>query len=195
MNEQLELTQFEREARLIYSVIVAGKSADFADTKTRLFIDAIRKTLSFRKTKTPFEMMRCLTVEVIDECARHVKTGNYNKLSRACYELANRQIDLVRVTPQQLETIHGIGPKTSRFFILWTRPTEQHAALDVHVLRWLRQWWPDAPKSTPQNPTAYAKWEERFLSKARELGKTARELDNEVWQAGAGRTQLTSKAE
>ncbi len=144
--------EYKREASLIYSIIVAGKSATFADKATVAFLDALRKPFKSPRSKTPFQLLRMMPVSLIEECARYAKTGNYGKLARACYELANKQIDLLTVTPEKLETIHGIGPKTSRFFIMWTRPAETYAALDVHILRWLRNnGYPHAPKATPQN--------------------------------------------
>jgi thermostable 8-oxoguanine DNA glycosylase len=79
--------------------------------------------------------------------------------------------------------IHGIGPKTSRFFILWTRPHERYAALDVHILRWLRGLGHNAPRSTP-NGRKYGELEKIFLSEADKRGLSPGELDAQVWEAG-----------
>lgn len=59
MNEKpIEQDKHEQQARLIYSVIVAGKSANFADKATRAFlaaVEAFRRMLKDGKTP-PFSL-------------------------------------------------------------------------------------------------------------------------------------------
>lgn len=169
----------ELESRLIYSIFVAGKSAKFVEKVMDKF-DAHRQRVS------PLTFVRILVDEDnLKWVLYDIRSGNYNRIERALRELAAATIDLRTCTPAELEAIHGIGPKTSRFFIIWTRPGERHAALDVHILRWLRTLGHDAPKSTPTGEK-YAALEKIFLAEADKRGMTPRELDSQIWDAGSG---------
>lgn len=172
----------ELEARLIYSVIVAGKSATFADA----VMDRLQKKLADYCTDSLFQKLRWqMEKGLLLRLLEGVRAGNYTKLSKCIKELLSRNVDLATCGPAELECIHGIGPKTARFFIIWTRPDERYAALDVHVLRWLREQGHNAPVSTPSRGT-YAHWERIFLSEADKRGLTPRQLDFEIWSKGSG---------
>jgi thermostable 8-oxoguanine DNA glycosylase len=171
-----EIDLAERQARLIYAIVVAGKSAKFTDRVMNAFH-------AHRQQHLPFDFIRLLIEEEnLGWVLRDMRCGNYRKIERALTELVKSDLDLMTCTPAQLQAIHGIGPKTARFFILWTRPGERYAALDVHILRWLRQWY-NAPESTPQNENKYRTYEILFLAEADKRGLTARELDSQIWDA------------
>ncbi len=166
----------ELEYRLLYSVLVAGKSAGFAEA-------ALGRLLGVGLAE-PFGVVRQFIADGgLASALRTSRTGRY-ALLELCF-CALVKVDPETVTVAELEQIPGIGPKTARFFILWTRPGERHAALDVHVLRWLRTLGHDAPKQTPQSARRYAELESLFLDEADRLGVTPRELDEAVWSAGA----------
>lgn len=176
------MTISERQWHLIYSCIVAGKSASF----TNIVVDRLKARMRPALGKLPpFLGFRTSTIPEIRAALLAVSSGNYTKLSKCFHELGQaRTLDLEKCTPAELEKIHGIGPKTSRFFILWTRPGERYAALDVHVLRWMRSKGYPAPKSTPAGEK-YRVLEIAFLKEADARGMTARELDHKIWDAGA----------
>ena len=91
--------------------------------------------------------------------------------------------DLSEITTEELETIHGIGPKTSRFYLLSIVPGARYAALDTHILKWLASLgYERIPKSTPTGGN-YRRIEGYFLQEADERGKEPAELDLEVWTA------------
>jgi hypothetical protein len=181
--EKVDLQKSELQAKLIYALIVAGKSAKFADEKTRALLG------HRRCDELPFDMLDRLNREMkLWDVLQKVRTGNYRKLERAFQYLDNSDLDLAACTPQQLEFIPGVGPKTSRFFILWTRPDAECAALDVHILRWLRTLGYLAPFATPQDGETYGRWERVFLREAQERGMKPAKLDAQVWEAGAKRT-------
>lgn len=172
-----ELSSWEMQARLIYSVLVAGKSANFAEMKLLALVGS-------RVEDLPFEIIRDhIQGGDLEEWLRSVKTGSYGRLVKCFPDLI--KLDPSICTIQQLEGVHGVGPKTARFFILWTRPDAVCAALDTHVLKWLRSLGYNAPKSTPQAGPRYEELERAFLREARERGKTPRELDFEVWDSYA----------
>lgn len=185
--------EHELQARLIYSIIVAGKNANFADKAIRkLLLECAKENRSTPFTVLPFNLFGLLNELQLRACVIRASTGNYNKLCRAIRQIIAANLNLETVTPEELEGIQGIGHKTSRFFIIWTRPYERYAALDVHVLRYLKELGYDVPRSTPSNDVVYRKIEGWFLSVADGLGITPRELDKRVWEKGAGRTQETA---
>lgn len=168
------------ETRLLYSAVVAGKSATFADAVMA------RLKAKMHPDETPFAMIKRFAMTgVLREVLVEVRAGNYTKLARCFVEAATSGLNLETCSAVDLEGIHGIGPKSARFFILWTRPDAVMAALDVHVLRWLRAQGHSAPKSTPSGPE-YARLEGVFLEEAQKRGMTPRELDFEIWQKGSG---------
>ncbi len=187
------ISEWERQARLIYSIIVAGKSANFADAATRKLLGD--------SAILPFDQVASWIADgSLGERVRAAKVGNYTKIEAALRGIhsefvVQKSLNLQTCAPQDLERIHGIGPKTSRFFIMWIRPEETFAALDVHVLRWLRELGYSAPKATPSSKKKYAELEAAFIKEAAIRGKTARQLDEEIWIAGSGRTQKTTTAE
>lgn len=170
------MTTAELEYRIVYSIVVAGKSASFAEA-------ALDRLFCLRKIgESPFAYLRALVATgTLEKALRLSRTGNYSKIERALRALVSAEIDLHTCSPEQLEEIHGIGPKTSRFFIIWTRPDADFAALDTHVLKWLRFIGHDAPKSTPTQGKRYAELQRIFLTEARARGMTARALDAEIW--------------
>jgi hypothetical protein len=169
----MRLSDRELQLRLVYSVLVAGKSAAFAERKTvELFVGS---------TGLPFGHLRMLIAAgILEGTLQQVRTGRYKLLARCLAELVN--LDPRTCTIKELEAVPGIGPKTARFFILWTRPDAHCAALDVHVLRYLRSKGYPAPKSTPPAGRRYRKLEQAFLAEADRQGMTARELDLAVWE-------------
>lgn len=170
---------FELQARLLYAMIVAGKSAEFANNAITRFL------MPMPRAYLPFQWIARMNVEGLEERLKKAKTGNYTKLARGFKELATAHLDLRKCEPEEMERIFGIGPKTSRFWLLWTRPSAKYAALDVHILRWLRGRGYDAPKATPASSKRYARLETVFLKEAAAVGMTPRELDSKIWEEGA----------
>jgi thermostable 8-oxoguanine DNA glycosylase len=177
-------SEAELQWRLVYSVIVAGKSAAFAEK-------AMRRLFPKQDTDAPFDSIRLSILPdrygLLDNRLRAARTGNYRKLNRCLRELVTANLDLSTCEPFELEAIHGIGPKTSRFFILWTRPEALYAALDTHILKWLRYLGHDAPMATPSSPALYAKLEKIMLAEAAARQMTPRELDATIWEWCNGR--------
>lgn len=174
------MTKRELQLRLLYAILVAGKSAFFAEMKI--------KALFGGESGLPFDLLRGWIVDgSLEKRIREAKTGNYAKTAAAFRGLASMDgLDLSSCSPGDLETIKGIGPKTSRFFILWTRPSARCAALDIHILRWLRGLGHDVPLSTPQSRSSYEKVEAIFLDEADRRKVSPAELDARIWRQGSG---------
>lgn len=196
MNQKLATTKSLEQA-LIYSCIVAGKSAKFADAVMARMLADVKHS----QFDTLIEFLRWAHADcAMDYYVKHWRTGNYGKLSRCFSEIAlalspyapdfqsknPKRLNLRTCTVADLEAIHGIGPKTSRMLMGFTRPRERHAILDVHILRWLRaNGHPDAPKSTPSPGKIYDYWQVIFIAIADRLHMTPRELDREIWLLGS----------
>jgi hypothetical protein len=133
---------------------------------------------------SPFERLRFLEREgLLGQFIRHSKLGQYNKIERSYRELIKSNICLKTCSVEELESIHGIGMKTSRFFLLRTRPNLRLAVLDTHILKYMRNEMglENIPKSTPSNPKQYARLEKIFCDHCDSLGKTVDDLDLEIW--------------
>ncbi len=176
-----EQTQYKLEYKLLFSMVVAGKSATFAEGAMKKFLDSYNLPEA-----PPLEIVGRMYLDgVLGAALRNAKTGNYTKLEKAFVEAAERvlngSLDLRVCTPSQLEEIPGIGPKTSRFFILWTRPDARVAALDTHILKWLRYLGYKAPKSTPTGKK-YEELELAFLAEADKRKMKPAALDTMIWE-------------
>ncbi len=121
------------------------------------------------------------TLEGWPEMLRDNGIGCYNSKSKTMFQLALSGLNLHTCTPSDLESIHGIGPKTARCFILHSRKDAQVAGLDTHMLKHLRALgYDDVPKSTPTGKK-YLTNQDRVLSLAKKAGMTPAEFDLWVW--------------
>jgi hypothetical protein len=173
----MPLTQVELERRLIYAIVVSGKAASFADKACLAFWRLLGGP-------TPFQFMAGLSYrDILDLCIA-ARLGAYRKNAKAFHDLSRSLPDLRTCLPADLEKFHGIGKKTSRFFITWTRPEARYAVLDVHILRWMAQHGIWTPARTPRH-NDYQRLERVFLQEADRLGLTPRQLDWKIWQEGS----------
>lgn len=187
-------TDYELEEFLLFSIMVAGKTAKTTQK-------ALARFLGEPDHRTPIGKVYSWIMDgSLEQRLKDARTGNYTKLIKAFKELFPAIIGWVwdrrgvgstttefihpfrTVTIEELESIHGIGPKTSRFFILHSREGERLAVLDTHILKWLAKEHPDLkiPKSTPSG-TQYKTLEQVFLADCDRLRRTPAELDLEIW--------------
>jgi len=180
---KFDRTDAETQEFILFCVSVAGKGAKQIASALDRFLNPNDGSLSpYQKlTMTPFEKIR-LYIEwgTLRRQLETSRIGKYTKLTNAFTILANCKYDLMSVTTEQLETIPGIGPKTSRYFILHSRPTKNIACLDTHILAWLRDQGHDAPKKSPTG-SVYRQWEKVFCEEADKRGKSVAALDLEIW--------------
>jgi hypothetical protein len=168
----------EAQYRLLYTVVVAGKSAEFART-------AMQRFMADAKDFCPYDWILHLDkAGLLEKTMRSARMGCYSRLTRSFREIAVAAPDLMTAKPEELEKLHGIGPKSSRFAIMWVRPQERFAALDTHVLKWLRFLGHEAPKATPSGEN-YLRLERIILEEADKRGFNPRLLDAMIWEHAA----------
>jgi thermostable 8-oxoguanine DNA glycosylase len=184
-----DYTDRELQELLVFCVCVAGKTAKTIAPKVHAFC-------GHHPTMSPFELMQLDLGHNNAFSEMHFqKLGKYKVLDRAFFDMLTKidwpgnqfkgkglkLINLRTCTPQELEEINGIGPKTSRFFIMSSRKGVRHAALDTHVLKYLTSRGITCPKATPSSPRVYACLEQEFLKLADKSGKTPAEFDLMIW--------------
>ena len=170
----------ELEEFWIFSICVAGKNAD---TTTKV----VEKLLKGRGDLSPFAYIASLTrIRRLEQRLRKARTGQYKRITRALSESLPLMHKLNSCSIDDLESIFGVGMKTSRFFLLHTRRNIEVAVLDTHILKFLRDKGYDAPKNTPSK-SAYRKWEEIYLEEAKKFDIPLADLDLLLWKIYSNR--------
>lgn len=185
-------TTEELEEFLLFSIVVAGKGAFQQAAKLEEFLKP-RHENDF----TPFYYIMELDMRgQLVERLRAVKMGQYERVSTAFRGVAHFYVDrtfnipgiiqhpprLSSVKISYLEVIKGIGMKTARFFLMHTREGQQYACLDTHILKWLGSKGHEVPKTTPRGEK-YLALEQIFLGYCNEAGKSAADMDLEIWNS------------
>lgn len=170
-------TDYEIEEYFLFCVIVSGKNALVQSKKLEEFLTPGRL-----ENLTPFQYIKKLESKgILRLMLQEAKLGQHNRI----YNIFKRcvRLDLRTVTAERLGKIPGIGPKTSRFFILHSRSNQNYAILDTHLLRWMREELkiPNVPSSTPQSQTRYTMLENIFLEEARTRNISPETLDLAIW--------------
>ena len=173
-------TKADLELFAIFAVCVAGKKPQQTADKVN---DHFRDTQTPTKQLTPFETIKSLVkIRVFGAYLQMAKVGQYKRIYRALRDLAESSIDLKTCTVEDLEAIHGIGPKTSRFIIMHSRPKQRLATLDTHILRWMRDQGIETPKATPQSKKLYKELEQKFLTLCDKRAILPSQLDLKIWK-------------
>lgn len=179
-------TPEELEEFLLFAIVVAGKSAYQQAEKLDKFIKKFTGG-----GYTPFGVIRTMDMDgTLEFHLRDVKMGQYQRISSAFRGVADffrYDSDNVRFHPLKsvpvriLESVKGIGMKTSRFFVMHSRSTAyEYACLDTHILQWLGNKGHNVPKTTP-NGQKYLDLEKLFLDYAKEMGMMPATLDLQIW--------------
>lgn len=186
MIEPTKITNFNRteaelEEFLMFAILVAGKTAKTQAKKLHDFL------LPYSRVGTsPFEGLEHLIENgcIITHMKNH-KLGQYNRIGHAFREIVKFKGRLKDVTLDELESVKGIGSKTARFFLLHSRPDQELAVLDTHILKWLAVVTRiGMPKSTPAKKK-YREIEQLFLTEASIRNMTPADLDLHIWKTYA----------
>lgn len=180
-------TDPELQELWIFCVSVAGKKATMIAAMVEDFLAGCGHQGS------PFEKIRRMIAE--DSLGRHLRRarlGKYGVLERAMrMTVSDGGPDLRTASPQELEKIPGVGPKTARFFILHSRPDAKVAVIDTHMLKFLRSRGFSVPDGVPTG-RRYAECEKIVIAEAEASGLTAADFDLAVWShyASGGNSPL-----
>ena len=177
-------TQAELEEFLLFAILVAGKTAKTQAEKLEAFLKS-KKHVGLPSDTTPFQYLIYLTnlQDMVSPMKVH-KLGQYNRIEKAFRGILQFQGKLDSVNLEELESVSGIGSKTSRFFLLHSRPDQKIAVLDTHILKYMNErGYEGIPKVTPSDKKKYRKIEEDFLYECRILKKSPAELDLEIWKS------------
>jgi thermostable 8-oxoguanine DNA glycosylase len=173
-------SEAELQEFLVACIAVAGKTAKTMFPKTHQLLWESTYTL-----ETPFKTLINMGDNLGNEL-RRVGMGKYNILENALHYIPrDNSLNLKSCTPEDLEKFKGIGMKTSRFFIVHSRPTTDLAILDRHILRFLREkGYANIPDNTPTQKD-YIRIEKYFLDEAKKIGKSVADLDLDIWKSFA----------
>jgi hypothetical protein len=182
MIDPFAITDFDRddpalEELFLFCCSVAGKKA----TMIAAMVDDLLANCGFGGG--PFDRVRgMLAAGTLGAELRRARLGKYGVLER-CFAAAVGPggPDIRTAPPAELERLPGIGPKTSRFFILHSRRGAGVAVIDTHVLKYLRDTGvARVPDKAPTGPR-YAALERIVLADVAASGMAAADFDLAVW--------------
>lgn len=186
--DPVKITDFNRSDRelslfWLFCIMVAGKNADQTAAKVAKLAASVPQDVDlFRWLATEPDLHNLLVAH---------RVGQYGRIKLAIEQSAS--LDLRTASVYDLQQVHGIGPKTARFFLLHSRPGVEVAVLDTHILRWMRERFdmPEVPKSTPQVYGRYLTLEAVALNLMRATfpGLTIAEADLMIWATMSGRLE------
>lgn len=180
-------TEEELELFLMFCCVVAGKTATTQARALEKFLLSLPVPVGM--PDSPFNRIATIGVhsQKFLDLLEESKLGQYRKLRQCFIEITSfLRWSLTNCTVEELQSIHGIGPKTARFFLLHSRKDQKLAVLDTHILKYLRDnGVVDAPKSTP-GPALYERLEQQFIALAEASGKSIADFDLEIWRKYSG---------
>lgn len=173
----------------VFGVCVPGKSADQTAKKVEALLEDMRVQRDAKSIGYPLTLTHTAPFASIETAIRRGKLGYYLRKHRlGQYTRINKalrgmvKVDPMTVTLEELESIHGVGAKTARMLLLYTRKDMEVIPLDTHILKWLRAHGYDAPKSTPPPGRKYRELELAFIREGKKRGLAPKEWDTKVWQ-------------
>lgn len=188
--ENFNRSLLEKEAFFFFTIFVAGKTAKTIAPKAQRFhqdmIDKVVDKVGVNKVIEygTIRLLDCLSIDEIMSVLRANKIGKYGVLEKMFLLLQDMDFDVNRVTIEQLESLPGIGKKTSRYFMLYTfENVGDIAILDRHVLTFLRNKGYDVPDNTPYGKQ-YDDIEKIFLEEFKKSDyESLTEFDLDIWKA------------
>ena len=185
-------TEAELQEFMLFCIMVHGKKAEVQAVKLEYFLTYL---CSYTGCELPFQAVNIALNDEIESgefggiqadnmllyALKKFGLGQYERLCRSIDDLVALP-DIREVTVEQLETCFAVGPKTARFFVVHSRPNQQYAILDTHILKWLAlNGVPAVPKDTPQGKWYYH-YENIFLTFVKNSGLSVAEFDLNIWK-------------
>jgi thermostable 8-oxoguanine DNA glycosylase len=185
------LSEEQLQEYILFSIAVSGKNATTTAKILDKFLIYIKEIINGK------DWFSCIkeasVIHSLPELLKSFGFGCYNLKSRGFLEIASSGLDLKNCSTLDLEKISGIGYKTSRFFILHTRPNAKVSCLDVHILRWMKKYgYENIPSQTPSSKKVYMDIEYKFLQLCEKLNKDPAVMDLEIWNSERGSLKRTA---
>ena len=201
-------TDRELEIFWLFCLATAGKNADYASRAVAKIVRAIRP-----EYETPFEhfaheshtVHNILVTSAVGQYARmehairdttqllfsapSTMMDGFGPVGKAVKRIAY----LHEFSIEELEEIHGVGPKTARFFALHSRRDVEAMPLDTHILAWLRaHGYHNVPDATPSNKDTYRYLERCAITLAKTYfpGLSLADADLLMWRMMSGRVEM-----
>lgn len=186
MIDPKKITDYNRgrgalEEFLLFCVMVAGHNAH---TTAKTLDKILPTTKPFDHLKQIIEICDKDNSKIFNLWLASFGVGCYNRVARTIREILAKNLDLTKCSVEDLESIHGIGPKTARFFITHSRRNQRFAILDTHILAFMREQGIKTPKSTPTGKK-YAELEQKLLKIADDSNMNAADFDLMIWKSRA----------
>lgn len=175
-------TECELQTFWLFCILVAGKNSD---TTSKALTKIIGDLAPW---DNPFDGIKRIGYEGLKDILQKHKTGQYDRISRAIWQ--SLDVDLEHCSVEDLTKIHGVGPKTARFFLLHSREFCEEIVLDTHILSWMKKCGiENVPDNTPQNPKRYAELSKicKNLMEENYPGLSLAKIDLLIWTAMSGR--------
>lgn len=190
-----DLDEHGLQENLLFWIAVAGKTArviaqrlDVVLTKSRCYLP-----IKQREGASPFQVVRRVGRR-LGPILRDNGIGCWNLKAQGMLYAAKSGLDLSSCSVDDLESIPGVGMKTSRCFTMHTRRDARCAGLDVHILKYMREQGLEVPIQTPGSKKKYLELEKRFLELADAAGKPVAEFDLEIWNQYSTRIESWEEA-
>lgn len=202
MVDPFNITKYDRsteelEEMLLFCVLVAGKPARRTATQLARFLDGDRRPFT--------KVRRHLKDGTLLKSLKENGFGQYDRITKCFKELTGKKLDLRSCTADELDAIHGIGPKTAAFFITHSRPPVSpdidEVILDTHNMKHIAKnadWLVERglitaidvekmPRNTPSSRKSYKRYAECFraLLKRDEPNGSMASYDLKVWKSYA----------
>lgn len=174
------LSKYRLEETLLFWICAAGKNAASSAKGLDRFLTIIHGH------NRPFEAIRATGRRRLPGLMKRCGIGCYNQKAKTFWQLANSGFNLKTCSLEDLESITGIGRKTSRCFLIHSRHNARCAGLDTHILKYLADKGYKVPKSTPSSEKEYRRLENAFIGLADEAGLPIAEFDLNIWKEYSG---------
>ncbi len=180
MIDPFNITKYDRtidelQEFLLFICCVAGKPAVRTANNIEKLLNKDKSNIS------PFEKIaKFIKTNTLHKHLEDIGFGQYSKLEKCMSQLINSKLDLFKCSVEQLEEIHGIGPKSARYFTLHSRKNARVSCIDTHLLKFFAAHGYDVPKSTPTRKK-YLEIEQEFLKLADINNLTPADLDLKIW--------------
>lgn len=191
MIDPINITNYNRsveglEEVLLFWITAAGKNAITSSKNLNKFLLDVHRNLNQILFK-PFWCIRKIGLNRLPDLLKNNGIGCYNNKAKSYWQIANSNLNLKKCSVEDLESIYGIGMKTSRCFIIHSRKNAKHAGLDTHILKFLKDSGVDCSSSTPSSKKEYLRLESIFLKKSENANLTPSDFDLLIWRVYSGR--------